>query len=162
MDKLESAHVCGGRHVHVVNTLSHALRYTALHYSCSVLCSSRGVSCGLCRVRVCIPFFVWGLSVHIVSETRTGEKSPPLAPIPKGRQCALPTHRSCADHFEPTPSLVTLWIKKRLPSCRRVRSPLVGSTVRHLGTSCVRWGACASLPFVGAHQGFLIGCPFIH
>ena len=39
VDKLESAHAGGGRHVHVVNTHSHALRCTALHYSCSVLCS---------------------------------------------------------------------------------------------------------------------------
>ena len=46
---LESAHVCGGRHVHVVNTHSHALRYTALHYSCSVLC----VCVCLC-VSVCV------------------------------------------------------------------------------------------------------------
>ena len=32
------AHVCGGRHVHVVNTHSHALHYTAVHYTCSVQC----------------------------------------------------------------------------------------------------------------------------
>ena len=38
------AHVCGGRHVHVVNTHSHALRYAALHYSCSVQCSLCTVS----------------------------------------------------------------------------------------------------------------------
>ena len=38
------AHVCGGRHVHVVNTHSHALLYTALHYSCSVQCSLCTVS----------------------------------------------------------------------------------------------------------------------
>ena len=50
-----------------------------------------------------------------------------------------------SDHHEPTSSLATLWAKKRLLSCRplRVRSLLVGSIVRHLGTPCVRESACA-------------------
>ena len=50
------AHVCGGRHVHVVNTHSHALRYAALHYSCSVqyVCSYvRMFVCTYVRMYVC-------------------------------------------------------------------------------------------------------------
>ena len=86
----------------------------------------------------------------------------PKVHFSRDRSCALPTHRSCADlhergpelhslssdHYEPTLSLLTLWVKKRLLSCRplRVRSLLASSTARHLGTPCVRWGACASCP----------------
>ena len=86
------------------------------------------------RPRLCSIFRVRGLSVHTVSETRTGEKSPPLAPIPKGEtECTSlapflcrPPRASIArgpeldslpsDHYEPTLSLVTLWVKKRLLS----------------------------------------------
>ena len=62
VDKLESAHVCGGRHVHVVISHSHALRHAALHYSCSVQCSlctvsvQRSVAQSACVLRA--------LSVH--------------------------------------------------------------------------------------------------
>ena len=84
---------------------------------------------------------------------------PPRATIARGpEQDSLPS-----DHYEPTSSLVTLWVSKRLLSCRplRVRSHLVGSTVRHLGTPCVKWSACASLPFTGVHKGFIGGILFI-
>ena len=37
-DKLESVHVCGGRHVHVVNTHSHARRYCAALLLFSAVC----------------------------------------------------------------------------------------------------------------------------
>ena len=131
------------------------------------------------RPRLCSIFRVRGLSAHTVSEKRTGEKSPPLAPIPKREREVCTSHAPVlcrpprasiargpeldslpTDHYEPTLSLVT---KKRLLSCGplRVRSLLVGSTVRHLGTPCVRWECLCLLPFVGAHKGFLGGIPFI-
>ena len=57
-----------------------AARCTLLH-----LCSCRGVSV-VCVVSVSVFLFrVRGMSAHTVSETRSGEKSPPLAPIPNGR-----------------------------------------------------------------------------
>ena len=114
---------------------------------------------------LCSMFRVRGMSVHTVSEMRTGEKSPPLAPIPEGETvCTSHTPVLCrplrasiargpeldslpSDHYEPTSSLATLRVQKKgLLSCRplRVRSLLVGSTERHLGTHCVRWSACVS------------------
>ena len=60
LNKFESAHVCSGRRVLVVNTHSHALRYTALHYSCSVLC-----------VLVCLCVFVCSLCSVCAAECGT-------------------------------------------------------------------------------------------
>ena len=88
----------------------------------------------------------------------------PMIPSIRERQCALPTHRSCADIHERRSREVPSWtlsprittsqrqvsspcgLRKRLLSCRPLRfcSLLVGSTVRHLGTPFVRWSACAS------------------
>ena len=138
--------------------------------------SYRGVSCGLCRVRVCVPIFrVRGLSVHNVSEKRTGEKPPPLAPIPRRKTVCTslapflcrPPRASIArgpeQELSPLGPLRAnvksrnpLRFKKRSMSCRplRVRSLLVGCTVRHIGTSCVRWSASASLHFAQCLQGF--------
>ena len=100
--------------------------------------------------------------MHTVSETRSGEKSPPLDSSPRKsehfpRTVLVPTSSSVdrersgarlssSDHYEPTSSLVPCGLEKRLLSCLplRVRSLLVGSTVRHLGTPCVRWSTCAS------------------
>ena len=67
VDKLESAHACGGRHVHVVNTHSHALRYTALHCSCSVLCSLCTVSVqrSVAQIACVLPFSDRGDRVHV-------------------------------------------------------------------------------------------------
>ena len=116
-------------HIHW-NTRVSCCVLRAAHYP---LCSCRGVSCGLCRVRLCSIFRVWGLSVHSVSEKRTGEKSPPLAPIPEGETVCTslalflcqPPRASIArspeqgslpsDHHEPTSSLVTLWVRKTTP-----------------------------------------------
>ena len=134
------------------------------------------------RPRLCSIFRVRGLSVHTVSEMRTGEKSPPLARIPKGETVytshapvlCRPPRASIAkcpeldslpsDHYEPTLSLVTLWVRKRLLSCRplRVRSLLVGSTARHRWHFLCHVECLCLLPFVVAHKGFLGGIPFIH
>ena len=62
--------------MHVVNTHSHALRYTALHYTCSVLCSlcivsmqrSVAQSARVLRalsVHDSVSFSDWGDRVHV-------------------------------------------------------------------------------------------------
>ena len=143
----------------------------------STLCSRRGVSCGLCRVRVCVPFSCAGMECAHCLRERSGAKSPPLAPIPKGETVCTshapdlcrPPRASIArgpelnslpsDHYEPTLSLVTLWVKKRPLSCRplRVRSLLVGSTVRHVAHSLCQVERLCLLPYDGVHKGFLGG-----
>ena len=80
---------------------------------------------------------------------------PPRASIARGPELdSLPS-----DHYEPPLSLVTLWVKKRLRSCRplRVRSPLVGSTVRHVAHSLCQVERLCLLPYDGVHKGFLGG-----
>ena len=80
---------------------------------------------------------------------------PPRASIARGPELdSLPS-----DHYEPPLSLVTLWVKKRLRSCRplRVRSLLDCSTVRHFGHPLCQLGCLCLLPFVGGHKGFLGG-----
>ena len=79
-----SCHVmsCHVMSCHVMSCHVMSCMYVCM-YVC--MCFCRGVSFGLCRVRVCVPFFrVRGLCAHTVSEMRTGEKSPPLAPILEG------------------------------------------------------------------------------
>ena len=121
-------------------------------------------------------------------ETVCTSHAPVLCRPPRASIARSPELDSLSsDHYEPTSSLVTLWVKKRLLSCRplRVRSLLVGSTVRHLGTPYVRWSACASHPLIwmnalrapissnrwgslqtshssDVHKGFLGGVPVPH
>ena len=109
---------------------------------------------------------------HCLRE-RSGAKSPPLAPIPKGETVCTsralflcrPPRASIArgpeldslpsDHYETTLSLVTLWVKKRPLSCRplRVRSLLVGSHSKTPWHSLCQVERLCLLPYDGVSQG---------
>ena len=137
-----------------------------------------------CRVRVCVSFTCAGIECAPCFRLRSGEKSPPLLPSERERQCALPrtslvSTSSSVDHercragvssvgplrLNLLRSLITLWVeKKRLGSCQplRVCSLSVDSTERHLCTPFARWGARAScLSSVWTHQGIPPRIPLI-
>ena len=87
--------------------------------------------CGLCRARVCVPCMCAGLSVRTVSDCGRARSRRHLLPSVRDRQCTLHRTSSCSDllerrprgvpnwtlstrvSYEPTLSLVTLWVKKK-------------------------------------------------
>ena len=113
-------------------------------------------------------------------QTATRRRSAAATPISKGdgalpRTFLVPTSSS-VDERVPTlslsfgscatghtrvnllPSLVTLYVKKKIRSCLplRVCSLLVDSTARHLCTPCVRWssrGECPGIPIRASPAG---------